>query len=215
MEIQNHRIQLPLLTPIDFITRGELANAERIYLLLHGFNERAKNAVRRFSEALPHEACFLAPDGPYPLPEKREGYWRIGHAWYFYDSFKEEYYITPIVSAQILASLLAKLCPKAKVCVIGFSQGAYLAPYLPHECPQCDQVILVNGLVRSDMVSRAENIRYDIINATKDPFVDFEKSRHHFEKFSSHSSEVKFHAIDCDSHEVVSEHTQLLRRILK
>ncbi len=215
MDIQSHRIQLPLVTPIDFLTCGDLEQAQRVYLLLHGFNERAKNAVKRFSEALPKEACFLAPDAPYPLPEKREGYWRIGHAWYFYDSFKEEYFITPIVSAQILASLLSKFCPKAKVSVIGFSQGAYLAPYLPIETSQCDQVVLVNGLVRSDMVSAVKNVQYDIINATEDPYVDFGKSKRHYEAFATHSSEVNFHEIPCDSHEVVPDHLQLLRRILK
>lgn len=215
MQNESHRIHLPLLTPIDYITSGDLSSAKRVYLLLHGFNERAKNAVRRWQESLPEGACYIAPDAPYPLPEKREGFWRIGHAWYFYDSFKEEYYITPVVSAQILASLTQKLCPDAKITVIGFSQGAYLAPYLPIETNQCDQVILMNGLIRSDMVSRVSDVSYEVFNATKDPYVDFQKSRKHTEAFAKESNQVNFHTIESDSHEVTDEHLQLLRRIIR
>ncbi len=215
MQPQSHRIHLPLLTPIDYLTSGQLKQAERVYLLLHGFNERAKNAVRRWQNALPEDACFIAPDGPYPLPEKRDGHWRIGHAWYFYDSFKEEYFITPVVSAQVLASLVTDLCPQAKISVLGFSQGAYLAPYVPHEIKACDQVIMMNGLVRSDMVERVENVEYEIFNSDKDPLVDFQKSESHSEIFSRGSELVKFHKIESDSHDVTEEHMQLLRRILK
>lgn len=215
MTTRQHDIALNLDLQLETLITAELplAAPERVYLLLHGFNERAKSALKRFQEFLPQDAVVIAPNAPYPLPEKRETFWRVGYAWYFYDSFKSEYLITPVAPAKMLGQLLKQLAPASKVTVLGFSQGAYLAPYLPHYCEQCDQVIMVNGIVRSDMVSAKLGIEYHALNANRDPAVEFEKAKEQFDIFSTNTSSCFFYEIATDSHEVVPAHQELLVQI--
>lgn len=212
------KINVPLQAPIEILTVGDLdksaQNGERIYLLLHGYSERPKNALKRWEKAFGPHQTLLIPHGPYPQPEKRETYWRVGYAWYFYDSFKAQYFITPHVPAQMLAHLLSVLVPKSPITVVGFSQGAYLAPYLPHYVENCDHVIMMNGLVRSDLVQAKESVRYDVLNATKDLAVDFNKSKDHFDKFQTNHSNCHFYPIDTDSHEIVESHIKILQGLI-
>lgn len=212
------KIEAPLLTPIEVLNVGDLKSCsekkERIYLLLHGYNERPKNALKRWEKAFISNQTLLAPHGPYPQPEKRETFWRVGYAWYFYDSFKGEYLITPHVPAQMLAHVLTTLAPNCPITVIGFSQGAYLAPYIPHYIKNCDHVIMMNGLARSDLVAAKENVRYDILNATRDSAVDFHKSKDHFDKFQTNHSNCHFYAIDTDSHEIEEMHLRILKDLV-
>lgn len=215
MSTKQSPIQLNLEVELETLMNAELPQVapERVYLLLHGFNERAKHALKRFESFLPQDAIIIAPNAPYPLPEKRENFWRIGYAWYFYDSFKSQYLITPNAPAKMLAQLVERLAPTSKVTVVGFSQGGFLAPYLPHYCQQCDQVIMVNAMVRSDMVGPKADVEYHALNANQDPAVDFQKAKEHFDIFSSTSRNCFFHEIATDSHEIVSSHQQLLIQI--
>ena len=215
MDTKQSTIQLNLDVELEFFTSTELplVAPARVYLLLHGFNERAKHAVKRFQQFLPQNAAIIAPNAPYPLTEKRENFWRIGYAWYFYDSFKSQYLITPSAPAKMLGRLIERLAPTSEVTVIGFSQGGFLAPYLPHYCQQCDQVIMVNSMVRSDMVKSKESVQYHALNANQDPAIDFKKAKEHFDFFSSNHNDSFFHEIATDSHEIVASHQKLLAQI--
>lgn len=154
-----------------------------VLLLLHGFNERAKRILRNISSILPQDMAILAPNAPFPLPQRIKNetgeFYKIGFAWYFFDDIKEEFYIDYEYPVQWLKSLLNTLKLNHRpIIILGYSQGGYLAPFIAQSLENCAGVIGVHCRFRDDLL-RAEPQAYPLysLHAELDDKVDTERSQ--------------------------------------
>jgi hypothetical protein len=86
------RLEVPGTLIADYILRAPEKPRE-LYLLLHGYALTARSIHDKLVGILPADSAVLAPNGPYPVPEKVEVGYRVGFSWYFSDPFTDEYLI--------------------------------------------------------------------------------------------------------------------------
>jgi predicted esterase len=186
------RLELPGTVIADYILRAP-ANPKELYLLLHGYGLTARSIFDKLSGVLPADAAVLAPNGPYPVPEKQEVGYRIGYSWYFYDPFADEYLIDHANSIRFLTQGIGKLgFGGLPVRVIGFSQGGYLAPLVALQLPKARQVIGVAARFLDDEIEGVPSFRYDNVHGGKDEVVNPAGSRKYHGKLIARGGRGEF-----------------------
>ena len=119
-----------------------------LLIFLHGFGETFGHLWRHFKNYIPDQYGILAPNGPFPLPQKNfnSPEWKLRFCWYFYDSAKKEYFIDQRFPAEVLTNLINDLSlGEIEKKIIGFSQGGYLAPFLGKNLKNVNTCISINS----------------------------------------------------------------------
>jgi predicted esterase len=138
------RIEVPGTLISDYVLRRPRAEASELILILHGYSLSGKIVYDKLAPYCPEDAVLLAPNGPFPLPERKaDGSYRVGFSWYFYDpSQGGRYFIDMRVAIGMLRGMIAGLGLEGlPVRIIGFSQGGYLASLAALELAGVRQVI--------------------------------------------------------------------------
>lgn len=221
MQLTRHLVQAP--TPIDYLwQKGTDAVQTPVYLLLHGFGERAKRLLRQWGPLFEKDVHLVIPNAPYPLPkrevdpETQRPFYKIGFAWYFYDEIKDEFLIDYQYPAKILQQLLKDLnLDKNPLCIIGYSQGGYLSPFAGALCENTRHVIGVNCRFREDMLPSKIDFQLDALHAQEDSKVDFSRAQAAFEKLRQRGVKGSFRPVPGLDHELGPEINQQLSMLLK
>lgn len=176
-------------------------SSDQLFLLLHGFGEDGQKMLKRLKGYLPSSSLLLAPNGPYPLPQKTEEGIHLGYAWYFYDSIKKRYYIDYELPASFLEGLIKAIgWEKKELTIIGYSQGGYLAPFAGLKMPKCKQVITVNANYKYDMYDYPINFQFDGLNGMKDEMVDPHTAKESFQKLIEKGVRGSFYEFPEEGH---------------
>jgi predicted esterase len=192
-----------------------------VFLLLHGFNERAKRIARITQDIIPKRMATLAPNAPFPLPQKvrseQGDFYKIGFAWYFFDDIKEEFYIDYDLPVAWLKSLLEALdLLEREIIVIGYSQGGYLAPFIAQALPNCIGAIGIHCRFRDDMLSLTPP-RYPLytLHAELDDKVDTSRSRQSAQTLIDRGYRLSSTVISDETHEIGPKTLQELDKIIQ
>jgi predicted esterase len=188
---------------------------DRLILLLHGFQQEGAVIANLLGDALPKQAAVIAPDGHFPIPVRtREGY-RMGFTWYFFDPVTQQYFKDMSAALGYLDKLWGALeLPDLPLTIIGYSQGAYLAPHAGLRLPRVNHVIGINGRFRSEVLTEALPFRIDAINGMKDPSVDPERARGCFQDLKDRGCRGAFHAIENGGHGIGRNIRALVEKLL-
>lgn len=170
-------VTVPLEARLHLRSAAESGGARRVALLLHGYEQDGAGLLKRCADALPPDFLAVAPDGLFPLPRKLERRYRVGFSWYFYDPYRDEYFVGPGPGVAFLREVLARVNPgRLPVTVIGFSQGGYLAPFLAQEVDEVDCIVGIGCQFLEDEfdVARlaARGCRMDALHGALDEVVD-------------------------------------------
>lgn len=228
--MQEQRSLIPTAFPLDSIVIRPEGHHEKtpVYLLLHGYGQRAKRTYREWAPLFSKEDCLVIPNGPFPLPRKNtdpqtgEQYYQIPRAWYFYNNLKDEFLIDYSFPAELLAGLIQELgLLKNPLCLIGYSQGGYLAPFVGVKLKQTKHVVGVNCRFREDMLPDWLNFRLDAFHADQDTQVDYHRSQKSFHTLNARSLSGEFitwegkdHGLDDETHESMKKHINTYRELL-
>jgi predicted esterase len=201
-----HRAQIQSLSVADYFYQP--VEDGPVILLLHGFNERAKRILRNTSSILPEDLSILAPNAPFPLPQKVKSeagdYYKIGFAWYFFDDIKEEFYIDYQYPVDWLKSLLQSLhLYDREIIVVGYSQGGYLAPFIAQALPACIGVIGVHCRFRDDLLQTTPP-QYPLfsLHAEQDDKVDSQRSMISSQKLKDRGYNIESILIANEGHQL-------------
>jgi predicted esterase len=171
------RLEVPGTLISDYILKPAEKPSELV-ILLHGYQLAGKTIFDWLSGVLPPSATVFAPNGPYPLPERVDGRYRVGFSWYFYSHQTGEYLIDETNSVSLISQGVEKLgLGGLPVRVIGYSQGGYLAPKVAVALGSVKQVIGVACRFHEDEIEGVPAFRLDAVHGEKDDVVDFEPSR--------------------------------------
>jgi predicted esterase len=192
------------------------ADSKPVLLFVHGFTDTASGFLRR---AYPEENWdprfeILAPNGPFPVPQKIENNWREAYAWYFAQS-KDAVLIAPEVGAKAMESLLTNLnlLEREKI-IIGFSQGGFLAPHLLRRLKNVKKVIGIGCLYRSEDYPETLPCVVDGIHGTADDVVPFERGQESFLQLKQKNPRGQFYPIQDLKHTMNDEARALLKKLI-
>lgn len=204
------RAEIPGTLISDYVLR-QVAAPRELVLILHGFKLSGKIVYDKLASSCPADAAVLAPNGPFPLPERKEdGSYRAGFSWYFYDPVKDVYFIDMRVAIELLTGLVRELgfedLPKR---VVGFSQGGYLAGLAALELKNVVQVVAVAAshlpeeieeALRSKERSWPQGMRMDSVHGAKDDVVSIEEARQAHEKLAARGVLGRFVVLADEGH---------------
>jgi len=215
-EISPHRTFVRVELPFDSVIRQPDQGAPReLILLLHGYATKGRTIYRGLEDVLPKDALIIAPNGPFPLPRKKETNTRLGFSWYFYDFPLDEYFIDMKPAIQFIKQGLAHFgaldLPKR---VIGFSQGGYIASACALTLSNVRQVIGIGASPLADELSLRLPFRLDHVHGDQDEFVSHERSQAEHAKFVAAGTPGRFELISGLGHEVDDRVREVVRQFL-
>ncbi len=190
-------------------------NPRELYVLLHGYQLTARSIYDKLEPHLPADAAVLAPNGPYPVPEKVEVGYRVGFSWYFYDPFADEYLMDQANSIRLVQGAIEKLgFSSLPIRLIGFSQGGYLAPMLAWKLPKTKQVIGVAARYLDDELEGVPPFRIDFVHGGKDDVVSPIGSRKKLEKLVAQGARGAYFEDPETGHRMSSALVELIKKAL-
>ena len=123
--MQNQQVaKFQSLTQAGYLLRRAKDPEARLVILNHGFNSSNKKMWDRCADKIPQDCHLLAANGPFPLPVRKDQAWHVGYSWFFYDNFKNEFFVGYDVPKDFIKNLCNHLgFEDNKKTIIGFSQG--------------------------------------------------------------------------------------------
>lgn len=105
-----------------------------LILYMHGFDQNIAWLEKKIEPLLDIEAYHLLVQGPYPVydtgRDKEVAKW--GRAWYLYDGTQRQFLKSMEVTSEFLQEILDdlnKVINITRMCIVGYSMGAYQAGY--------------------------------------------------------------------------------------
>lgn len=185
-QMKPEKFETNLKIPINYIHLNSGKN-KPLVILFHGFADSAKSFLKRAFMEIPTEVEILAINGPFPLPQKKDGRWKHAYAWYFVDLETKEVYIHPDVAVTAVNDLLHHLGLQSREkIVIGFSQGGFFVPFLLHKLKQVKQIFTIGCGYRPGDYPEGKVFKLDALHGEKDEIVTFKYAKDGFDHLKNH-----------------------------
>jgi predicted esterase len=197
------------------IISNDISSPKQCILLLHGYGEKGSKIFKILKDHLPQDALILAPTGYYPIAEKLESRFRVGYAWYFFDTFTKEYLIDQTGPAEFLSQYINELkIEHLPLTIIGFSQGGYLAHFVAQHLKQTQKVIGIGCGFRKDLLQSKLDFKIYQIHGAVDSKVDIINAKNLFETILPQTKGGEFIQVADTDHEINRAVIQEVSRIL-
>ena len=197
-------------TEVDYYYRPAKEDAP-LLIFLHGFGETYGHLLRHFESKIPDEYGIFAPNGVFPLPQKKfdSPEWKLRFCWYFYDSATKKYFIDQRYPAEVLSNLIVDIdVENQKKIIIGFSQGGYLAPFLGAVLSNVSKSISINAELKHLMLPNT--LPFELINicGEDDEVVDPINCQHSHQEMIKRGNTGSFYLIKNTGHKINEEVTK-------
>lgn len=202
-ELQIFNISLGI--PISYQHFNQGADKPLI-LFFHGFADSAKALLRRAYPVANEKYEVLAINGPFPVPQKKDGIWKYAFAWYFSDYTTHTTYIHAKTSVRPVNELLSHLnLQNRRKFIVAFSQGAFFVPHLLPTLIGVEHVVTIGAYYRPEDYPDVLGVTVDALHGTKDDVIFVEKSRESFERLKVKNPNGQFVEFDNLGHTMNDE----------
>lgn len=182
-----------------------------LILFFHGFADSAKALLRRAYPNPNPNYEVLAINGPFPVPQNKEGIWKYAFAWYFTDYAAKMTYIHAKTSVQPVLELLKLLqLENRRKFIVGFSQGAFFIPHLLPYLKNVEHIVTVGAYYRPEDYSENPNVIIDALHGSDDQVITLDRSKVSFENLKQKNPNGKFHEFNGMAHTMNDEARQWL-----
>jgi predicted esterase len=178
--------QYSLSVPSSFLHRRAEKGAP-LLLFLHGYADSAPSFLRRLYPEPDPRFEILAPNGPFPQPQRVEAEWKEAYAWYFADLSKNKIYIPPDAAAKAVAGLVRELgLESRRKILVGFSQGGYFLPHLARELGGVERFLAVGAGFHPEFFERygLTKVPIDAIHGTDDEVIPLAEAEGDFTRLT-------------------------------
>lgn len=178
--------------PITYIN-SSLGNDKPLLVFLHGFADSASAFLRR-AYPLPNDDYeILAINGPFPVPQKKDGIWKHAFAWYFSDFATNTTFIHPKVAVKAINDLLTHLnLNERKKMLIGFSQGGFFIPHLLPTLKNVKHVVSIGAAYRVEDYPEVLNVSVDALHGTNDDIISLTSAAASFQSLKAKNPKGEF-----------------------
>ncbi len=203
----NFSFDCRLTTPL--YQRRAKSKTSSLALLLHGYGQTGEDILNSVSPYLPESWHLLAPNGPFTFFSSKQN--KMVASWFFFDREKRQYVIGREVAMTALEALLAQYADSSQeLYVIGYSQGAYVAPFVglmlekrASKYPQLKKVVTLNGRLRhEDLLSAQERFEILSLNGEKDETVEVKNCLESANLLKQQGWNIDFRVIAEEGHEL-------------
>jgi predicted esterase len=218
-QLQSKRFSIPGKIIGDVILK-KAEKPSRVFILLHGYSQSGEKIYSRLEPAISssehgESAYIIAPNGPYPMPERGPQGWTVGFSWYFYNFETDEYFIDMENAKTYLNGLIESLGLRGvPTTVVGFSQGGYLAPLFAKECPQVDHVIGIGCEFLKDEIEDPVLFRLDAIHGADDAVVDVDNAQNSHTVLKGRGAKGSYTVLPGEGHRISSAVVDCVKSLL-
>lgn len=167
-----------------------------LVVALHGFGESGERLRERLRGLEREGFAVMYPDGPFPLEMRGEGGARIGYAWYQYTGDAAAFAsaleaMAHHVDRLLDAALGDPRVDSARVALLGYSQGGYLAGAYALAHPQRLRALVAIAtrikveLFDDDRLRAARNLKVIAIHGRRDEHVPAERQREGIDRLAA------------------------------
>lgn len=213
------RTEYNLRIPAQYVhlnSDSALTARNPLLVFIHGYADTASSFVRRAANRAMDRFELLAPNGPFPLPQRVDGEWKEAYAWYFADFSRNRVVIHPTVAADAIAELVDRLgfADRAKI-LCGFSQGGYFLPHLASRLKNVASLVTIGAGFHPEFYS-SYGLRMPVtaIHGDQDEVVPFEDAKSGFAKLKEPHAASRFIAVSGMTHAIDDSGRGVLERVL-
>ena len=157
--------------PITYIN-SNTGQDKPLLIFFHGFADSASAFLRRAYPQPSDKYEILAINGPFPVPQKKDGIWKHAFAWYFSDFATNTTFIHPKVAVKAVNDLLINLnLSDRRKMLVGFSQGGFFIPYLLPTLKNVEYVVSIGAAYRAEDYPEKLNVTIDALHGTNDDII--------------------------------------------
>lgn len=189
-ELQKFNISIDI--PISY-QHFNLGPDKPVILFFHGFADSAKALLRRAYPNPNPDYEILAINGPFPVPQKKDGIWKYAFAWYFTDYTVQTTYIHPKVSVKPVLDLLKELkLENRRKFIVGFSQGAFLIPHLLSDLTKVEHIVTIGAHYRPQEYPDNLKATIDALHGAQDDVLTIQKAKESFNELKIKNPKGQF-----------------------
>lgn len=155
--------------PYKLIETGS-SGPKPLIVYLHGYGQTIERFQEDVDPMLDLKAYHLFIQGPYPLYDRKQkrNVEQWGRAWYLYDGeqaqFAKSMELSSAFIQEVIDSMLANI-KVSRLCVMGFSMGAYLAGYFAlSRWKYVNELIMIGGRLKTELFEDSDR-DYSHLNA--------------------------------------------------
>ncbi|MFU8860719.1 MAG: alpha/beta hydrolase [Cyclonatronaceae bacterium] len=160
-----------------------------LIVYLHGFGQNLDKFQRQMKKLLEVRAYHLFIQGPYVNIGDAEYRGKWGYSWYIYNGKQGSFIKSLEYTSEFVQEVIDGLVPHLKidrVCVLGYSMGAYLAGYFAFSrYKHTNDLILIGGRFKSEAfrgrIKKGKHIRVLSVHGKKDTVVNHAAQQEHIQ----------------------------------
>lgn len=191
--------------PISYIHLNS-GEGKPLLVFFHGFADSARAFLRRAYPETSSHYEILAINGPFPVPQQKDGIWKHAFAWYFSDFSTGTIYIHPRVAAQAVHDLLTELnLHERKKILIGFSQGGFFIPHVLQHLKNVEHIVAIGAAYRPEDYPSVLTMSVDALHGVHDEVIPIEKAQKSFQDFKIKNPKGAFIQFENMGHTLNSE----------
>lgn len=204
-----------LRVPSTFLHENQGAE-KTLLIFLHGFADSAASFLRRAYPEPDPAFEILAPNGPFPQPQRMGGEWKDAYAWYFANLSENRVIIPPSVAADAIAGLVKTLGLENRPKIVcGFSQGGYFMPHLAHKLKNVQRLIAMGAGFHPEYFERfGMRLPVSAIHGSADDVIPLAEAQGDFERLGSWNAGGKFVVVPGMSHAIDDAGRAALQEVL-
>lgn len=141
--------------PYKLIETGE-KGPKPLIVYLHGYNQNIEYLEKKAEKMLDVKAYHLFIQGPYPIYDTSRdvNVSKWGRAWYLYDGNQRQFIKSMEVSSEFIQEIidgLAEVIEISRLCIFGYSMGAYLGGYFAFSrWKHVNDLIAIGGRIKTE-----------------------------------------------------------------
>ncbi len=195
--------------PVD-LHRPEGGGDGALIVALHGMGMNAEVFARDALPLVPDGASLLLPQGPLPFEVRRHEGMRQGNGWYVYTGENQAFLTSMGTTEAWLVEVIRTAVARdgfdpARVSLVGFSQGGYLAAYLGLRHPDLFRRLVVaaarikhEALAAAARRAAAAGLRVLAVHGARDAHVSPDAARTSAEAIAALGVDVTFRTYACE-----------------